>query len=407
MDKKLKILFVDDEDNILSGLKRTMRHKQGEWEMVFRNSGQAALDALEEEHFDFLVTDMMMPGMNGSQLLNIVKDKHPDVVRVVLSGHAERDLMLKTAMSVHQYLHKPCVPELLIETVSRATKLRECLRKDAIKKVTNRLMSLPSIPELYTEIMDAMNDPDVSIDTIADIIGKDMSMAAKILQVVNSAFFGIPHHVTNLNEAITILGIDIVRSLVLGASIFEKVDKSLHKIIPVENLWNQAFYTSLYAKKIAEYEQVSDKEIDYCFMGGLLHKIGIVVLASNMPEEYKKVAGIVKETGMPLYKAEEEIFMSHHGEIGGYVLSLWGLPDPIVEGVAYHNNPSDCESMQFLPLSAIHVGNRLALDLIEPDWTQAGEIDTAYLKKLGVYDHFEKWNSWGSKENATSTPDAE
>lgn len=401
MSDKIKILFVDDEERVLSGLQRAFRKKRDEWDMTFCVGGKAALRWLEENQCDVLVTDMRMPEVSGFELLKKVKEQYPTIIRIVLSGYAETELVIKTVMIAHQYLHKPCVPEMLIDTIDRAYKLRYLVSSEKVASLVAGLETVPSIPTMYEEITKAVASMDTPIEKIERIIEKDMGMATKILQVVNSAYFGISHHVTNLGEAITILGFDIVRSLILGANIFQKVPSEVFKILPVKDLWDHVVFTSLFAKKIAEDNEESSTNVDYCFMAGLLSKIGIVVLASNFPEQYKQVLELVEKEGCMLYTAEERILGADHASVGGHLLSLWGMPDPIVEGVAYYSYPNACISHMFLPMTAVHVANRLASNINgKASWDPQYEIDEEYLNKLCMKDKLKRWESWGTEPAA-------
>ena len=156
---KSKILFVDDEENVIHGLKRMLRTMRHEWDMGFAMSGQGALDILDGEPYDVLVTDMRMPAMSGTQLLNEVMNRYPHMVRIVLSGNADQEMILKSVRSAHQYLSKPCSPEILKSTVARAHALRGVLADDSLKGLVSGIETLPSLPSLYVEIMEALQSP--------------------------------------------------------------------------------------------------------------------------------------------------------------------------------------------------------------------------------------------------------
>src|SRR6202012_4878179 len=127
---KKRILFVDDEEFALRGLDRLLRSMREEWEMEFVNSGDKALARMTETPFDVVVSDMRMPGMNGAELLNEVMKRHPKTVRLILSGFADRDLILKCVGSTHQYLAKPCDGHELKMAVMRASALEESLESE-------------------------------------------------------------------------------------------------------------------------------------------------------------------------------------------------------------------------------------------------------------------------------------
>ena len=175
----LKVLFVDDEAFVLQTLERQLKPIAPDWEMAFVASGQEALDRLEKEHFEVIVTDMRMPGMDGAAVLESVHDQHPQMIRIVLSAYSDEGVTLKTVGTAHQYLTKPCEPQKLKGTIARAAALRGLLESEAIRKVISQVDSLPSLPMLYLELLDELKSADASIQRAGEIIERDVAMTAK------------------------------------------------------------------------------------------------------------------------------------------------------------------------------------------------------------------------------------
>src|SRR5579872_4509989 len=201
-----RILFVDDEPKVLDGLKRMLYTFRRDWEMVFVTSGQEALTQLSSSNFDVVITDVRMPEMNGIELLAEVRERHPQVVRMVLSGAADQELTISSVTVAHQYLAKPCEATRLRETVDRALNLRVMLEDPALQKVVSRIHSLPSIPTVYRQLMEAVQSPDTTPKEIGGIVAQDVAMTAKVLQLVNSSFFGTTRQITRPTEAVIYLG---------------------------------------------------------------------------------------------------------------------------------------------------------------------------------------------------------
>lgn len=188
---KRRILFVDDEPNVLQGLQRMLRPMRSEWEMEFAGGGEEALQKMEQAPFDVIVSDMRMPGMNGAQLLKEVARRYPDTVRIVLSGHSDREYILQLVTTTHQYLAKPCDAQTIKDTVNRACALRDLLTSKELSALVSQVKSLPSLPSLYTRIIEILQSDDPSLQKIGQIVSEDIAMSAKVLQLVNSSFFGI------------------------------------------------------------------------------------------------------------------------------------------------------------------------------------------------------------------------
>ena len=208
-----RVLFVDDEVFVLDGLKRMLRRMRTQWEMDFVDSGESALQMMAQKEFDVIVSDMRMPNMNGAELLNEVKDLHPNTIRFILSGYSDKDLILKSLDSTHQYLAKPCDPETLKTRILRATSLQESISNDALKNLISQLGELPTLPALYEEILSLLRQPDVSSECLSDAIKKDIGMTAKILKFANSGYVGLKRKISGMNDAVSYLGMDYIRSI--------------------------------------------------------------------------------------------------------------------------------------------------------------------------------------------------
>jgi len=162
-----KILFVDDDPNILSGLKRMLRSMRKEFDLQFAENGKEALKLMADSEFDVVISDMRMPGMDGATLLKEIQERFPYSIRIMLTGQANEDTILRTVGVVHQFLTKPCEPEYLKAVLLRASALHELISHTAMKKMVSQLGSLPSLPEVYAKLRRAMADPEVSIAEVA------------------------------------------------------------------------------------------------------------------------------------------------------------------------------------------------------------------------------------------------
>ncbi len=389
---KKRIIFVDDDIDILHGLKRMLRNKRNEWKMAFAKSGQEALDILSKEKFEVIVSDMIMPGMDGAQLLTQVMGNWPDMVRIVLSGHSKQNMIYKSLRSAHQYLSKPCDHKILLSTVERAFSLRSFLANESLQQVVGRLGSLPSLPALITDLTNVLKSPNSSLSKVEYIISKDACMTAKILQLVNSPFFGIYPQITNLSQAVTLLGIDKIRALVTSVHVFSELKQKKIGQIAIEDQWDHFSAVSIVCREIVKMELDNSKLNDLAFISGILHDIGKVVLLSNFPEKYQKAIALAEKERMSLTEAEREIFKATHAEVGGYLLGLWGLPDSIVEGVFYHHCPSKSAEREFGIITAVHVANSLVAEEIPAYKTgELSPIDYSHIEKIGKTDRISVW----------------
>ncbi|HZT42825.1 MAG TPA: response regulator [Chthonomonadaceae bacterium] len=392
MSKK-RILFVDDEVNVLQGLQRMLHVLRHEWEMQFVNGGHAALDLLRREYFHVIVTDMRMPGMNGVELLTEVMKRHPHMVRIMLSGHAAQEDLLRSVGPTHQFLSKPCDADTLKSTIARACALRDLMANPPLQKLVTRMDTLPILPSLYTEMLQTIQLPDASIRAVGDIIGKDVAMTAKILQLVNSAFFGLPRRVSNPAQAVILLGLDTIRALVLSFHVFSQWDQKAQTDPRfLESLWRHSLAVGRLAKKISIAQTKDRHQIDDAFTAGLLHDVGQLVLAANLGPAYRKVQAEAGQERITLAAAERSLLGVTHAEVGAYLMGLWGLPDSIIEALAFHHRPADSGRQEFGPLTAVHVANCLEMAAAPESLIGvAPPIDHAYLESLGLIAFLPEW----------------
>jgi len=388
---KRRILFVDDEPMILRGLQLMLRARRSEWDMEFVESGEAALRLMAQKPFDVIVSDMRMPGMNGAELLTEVMKRHPTTVRLILSGYADKQLILKCVGSTHQYLAKPCDADSLKATIARASNLEDSLHNGRLKTLVCKMSRLPSMPSLYLRLVEKASRPDTSLEEIASIVNKDIAMTAQVLKLTNSSFFGLGRQLSNAEEAVAYLGLDTLKTLVLSIHAFSQFEKIETGALKIESLWTHSLQVASLAKRISKMEGQDPKAAEEAFTAGMLHDIGKLVLAVNLPNEYTEAIRIF-HSGLELPLAELRVFGANHADVGGYLIGLWGLPVPVVEAVALHHCPSRATQKTFSPLTSLHAAN--VLEQERSDSTNGAlraELDAGYLEIVGVSSRLDAW----------------
>jgi len=389
---KKRILFVDDEPMVLKGLQRTLRKMRNEWEMTFTSSGQEALDILGNKPMDVIVSDLRMPEMDGGRLLSDVKKRYPHVVRIILSGQLDQEMTLKSVKLAHQSLSKPCDAEVLKHTLAKLFALRDFLSDESIKKIISQIESLPSMPSIYTDIVAEMQSDDPAIQKVAEIISKDLSMTAKILQMVNSAFFGLFRKISSPKEAVMMLGLETIKALVLSVKIFSEFSRKNYSWFNIDDLFNHSMAVSMYAKTIIKDENLDQGLINNSMMAGLLHDLGKLILATNFTKLYRQVLAEAQGAGQNLLDLEYEAFGTSHAEIGAYLMGLWRLENPIIEAIAFHHLPARSMTQSMGLLTAVHIGNALDHEARTPTGQDTDlKCDTEYLDNLGVTHRIPQW----------------
>jgi HD-like signal output (HDOD) protein len=389
--ERYAVLFVDDEPLVLQGLQRMLRAERHNWTMRFVRSGAEALQVLEREAFDAVVSDLRMPGMDGAELLTTVMDRHPHMVRIVLSGEMDRDLTFKTVHCAHQYLTKPCDADTLKATLTRAFGLRRLVNDRRLKSLLPRLESLPSLPALYTEILAEIQAPNSSFRKVGELIAQDVSMTAKILQLVNSAFFGLARRVASPQEAVSLLGYDTVKALVLSAKVFSQFELKRIPALWLDDLWRHSLETSLFTRSIGVAEKLPRKAQDEAFTAGILHDLGKLILAQNFPEDYAEVLTRSCRQPRPLCEIETERFGASHAELGAYLMGLWGIGDEVVGAIAHHHQlPSAGVSGRVI--AVVYAANALEHGLsVEPPEEPVAAIAPEILQQLNIAERMPAW----------------
>lgn len=355
---KKKILFVDDEPNILEGLRRMLRSLRNEYDMHFASGGSDALQIMEGDRFDVIVSDMRMPGMDGAELLEIIKNKYPHTIRIMLTGQADEHSILRTVGVVHQFLSKPCDPEKLKMILIQTSSLQDMLSDGRLKDLISQLGVLPSLPSTYARLQKALAVPDVEINELGNIIAQDIAMTAKVLQLVNSSFFGIYSKVDTPGRAVALLGIDTIKVLVLGLDLFSKIKVS-DEVFPIDRLWRHSLMVGKVSKAIATRQSDEKTLISNTLLAGTLHDLGKLVLLSFLPDQYRQALEMAQEKNITMTQAEEAVFGVNQGVVGSYLVGLWGFSGPIIEAIGFQNNLEKYPASAFNPALAVHVANVL------------------------------------------------
>lgn len=395
---KTQILFVDDEPRVLDGLRRSMRPWREQWEMHFAGGGEQALELMAREPIDVLVTDMCMPEMDGAELLRRVRHRYPGTVRIVLSGQFSKQAGLKAVAVAHQFLPKPSEPIVLHAAVEHSLAVRAIVTVDEIRRAAGAVGALPFRPQTHTALVKALDQADVSMEAIAEVIERDAAVTAKILQVVNSAFLGLSHYVASILSAVQLLGIDNLKQIVLSAEILTsfRPPRSFTEF-SVEALHAHSQAAAQVAAKLPVPPELATQAV----MAALLHDIGKLVIACQMPERMERIANAIRSGRLASPDAETEILGANHAEIGGYLLGLWGLPQPIVEAVLRHHRPLSDASAGWTIAEAVVVANALAREAEERALGQAltfrPELERSRLETLGSAHLLGSWREEASR----------
>jgi HD-like signal output (HDOD) protein len=299
------------------------------------------------------------------------------------------EVLLESVGVTHQFLAKPCDPKLLTEVIERVKALRTLLADEELRTLVGGIDKLPSLPKLYADIVEEIGSDRGSIRRVGEIVATDIAMTAKLLQVVNSAFFGLTNRVATAEEATTLLGMDVIRGLVLSAQVFSQFKRTASGL-DLAAVQRGSERAGALARRIAAAEGATPEVCDKALMAGLLQDVGRLVLASHPSRDYGQVAALMRAQSNADWEAENAVFGSAHPEVGAYLLGVWGLPHEIVETAAYHHCPSKSVGASFGPLTAVHAANAVLEDRGGVGGDPAG-LDLEYLERLGLAGRVAAW----------------
>lgn len=389
-----RILFVDDDELILRSVERVLRRPALEsgWDLCFATGGESALEQMARSPVEVILADANMAKMSGVALLRTVQERDPAVVRILLSGHAGLDLLRTALPYVHQFLPKPCDGQLLRSTLESACSLRGLLARPEMRALVGSSNELPSAPRTFIELSNVLATPNVSARAVAEVIERDIAISARVLQLVSSAFYGLPRAVTSIGGAVAYLGTDVIKAIVLSAEVSRMFP--LVQRVPdfsVDALQQHGTRVSQFSKRLLG----NHPGADVLLVAGLLQDAGQLVLASRAAPRFGLALSSAAARKQPLYEVEFELFGASHAEIGAYLLGLWGLPQRIVSAVASHLEPQRSGSRVFDATAALYLANLLlsdpempALDEVPPHTIA---IDLGFLRHIGVAHQLDEW----------------
>jgi putative nucleotidyltransferase with HDIG domain len=387
-----RILFVDDDELLLESLRDALRPYRRRWQMTFVISAADALATMDEQTYDVVVSDLRMPSMDGASLLDLVRERCPAAVRIVLSGQADMTTVARAAAVAHRLISKPCETAELATVIERSCALVDMAARVELDRHAIGASALPSAPAIYAELSELMASGTASAADAAHVVERDIAMAAKVLQLANCAYFGRRTPVASVPNAVAYLGVDALRALVLHTVAFQQFDVGPRLAgFSVEALHDHCIRVAQLASAI-----VSDPHArGAAFTAGLLHDVGLLVLAWQDRDEVAEMLAIAHEQHCPIEVVERNRHGVTHAEVGAHLLALWGLPHTVTEAVARHHDAQ----FPHLPLdsvSATRVANILIEEIEAAEHAgalPAAQFDPHYLEQPGTAEQLAQWRA--------------
>ncbi|MDZ4327571.1 MAG: HDOD domain-containing protein, partial [Pseudomonas sp.] len=326
------VLIVGDNPGVRTALESAIADFGLDWQIERTGDDAAALAIAAQRAVDVAVVDLRSPGVDGPTLLAAIRQRYPEVVRLLVIEDSQQNAAMRVLESAHRFLNKPLRADELIEAIESVGELREILDSPQLKALIGAIGELPPAPSLYLKLTKALSDPNAAAGTAATLVAQDPVMASKVLRLCNSAFFSGGRAVADIRTAVVRLGQENLRRLVLASEVFSgsQADNGIDR----EAMQLRALRASQLAGRL-----LGGSSAELAATAALLSDVGMLLPGVSIPR--------------PDEPATND--MPHYAEAGAYLLGLWGLPMPIVEAVASHHQPGKSRSRGFWVGGAVHV----------------------------------------------------
>lgn len=385
-----RVLFVDDDRDTLAYYQKLVEGKKSRWTALFADNAGDALSLLEKHYIDIIISDLEMPIVNGTILLQHVKKKSPQTIRIIISGCHEDSTIMESLKIAHRVLPKPSSFEELTAILNRSYYLHHITLNANARKTLMNVGSLPAAPSVINEITIALEDEECSLHDVANIISNDITMSINILRIVNSPYFRLPNQIVSIHQAVPLLGIDIIRSLIITLHFFDTFTPEENGVM--DELLKHSTNCAHYCKSIFTYEKRPQKECDAAFITGFMHDLGKLIFTCSFPEKYDEYRQHISICTDESSRLEQSLFGSTHSETGAFLLGLWGFDEEIIEAVAFHHSPLEAQCESPLLLAVLHCADIFEYEIRDPDSSEhRAPLSVQFLEQEGLLDREEIW----------------
>jgi HD-like signal output (HDOD) protein/CheY-like chemotaxis protein len=387
-----RILFVGDNSSLRAEFQLPFSAADCTWTAEFARTGAEAVGWVARSEFDAVFADARLPQLSGLEVLDQIALRQPKALRIIQTEITDTANTLQCIGRAHHHVVGPCTGATITKLLHQALTMESWLPSEALQGLLGQMRHIPSPPSLYFQIADELKSSEASIETIGNLISQDPALTAKLLQLANSAMFGLQLTVSNPMEAVGYIGLETTQALVLLSHSFAGFDQKQLGDFSIESLWQHSVWTGHFARRIALAEKCDPDSVAQAFVAGLLHDIGKLLFAANLPKAFASALELASLQNRPLWEVEAQVFGANHAEIGGCLLGIWGLPAPIVDAVAYHHFPIRLLTQPFSPLTATFAANIFEHSARHGEsMTGDPELDPDYLKSVGLGERVEDW----------------
>lgn len=364
------------------------------WEFLRYDSKENFLTQLEQQVCDAVILPCSMRAQVDIELMSKISRIQPNTVRVFIGAEFwNASHKAKASEIAHRIYPSAAKIDDVGESIEYQVKLVKLLNRSSLQAYVTNVGCLPSPPRLYRQLSDAVDSDMADLTEISSIVEQDPAVVAQIMKQVNSAFFGYNRPIADLKEAISILGVRNLRSLVLSSQLSQQFHQGGDwNVFSFEQMNKRSLLVGRLAQAICRRAGANKATQDQAFLAGLLHDLGILIMASYDPNQYKKLLSYAVKKQKPIYLVEKAAFGFFHGEVAGALMALWNLPPQVIEAVMLHHVPHLSKGKEFNALTAVHVADAMLPSVhVEGDCDLASSLSLRYLDQVGVMDEVPQW----------------
>ncbi len=387
---EVRIIYLEESPELVADLRDGLR-AQTSWRVTHARDAAEALALAGEEEVDVALLSATMPDTDPIEVAEQLTAVHPKLTTFILAPDAESGGGLAFASGRFQWLVKPCNPAALVAAVERMDSLVSWMKNKATLAIVSGIHSLPTIPANYQSLIQLINSPDSSMQDVGEALSKDIGITSRILQVANSAQYAFSTKVTSPTDAVNLLGMETLKSLVLYSHVLNNFQHTPASKAEFDKIWLHSISVAQTAQNLTMQQTQERPLAEEAFTAGVLHDIGKLVLMSVKPEEYKEAIRFAAESKTKPHLCERVKLGTTHAETGAYLLSLWGIPRSILEAVAWHHIPSESAEKKFTALTAVHVANAMEHARKKTGAKPGADLDERYLEELGLTEQVKAW----------------
>lgn len=387
-----RILIVDEEPRAIASFVQVLDSLPEGWSITFARSDVEALAQMDEKGCGICLSVVKSEHIDAASLLPQIKARHPSAMRFLLRDGPHTDKQSVPGIEAHGSFSHHGSRSTLERTLARQCAIQDAVQSPEMDQLLDRIEALPSVPSLYLEFTHATNDPQSTVESLGSIIARDMALTAKVLQIANSPQFGAMQRIVSPGQAATILGLDLLRSLVLSVKAFDAFSESRLAPKAIQSVWEHSLMVAQFARAILECERCDRTLVEEGFLAGMLHESGELVLAASRPDRFAAARVLAERDGSSITSLERRLFGISHDCLGANLLARWGMPTSVVEAVAFHHGPGQLTGNDFTPLVAVHVADQLAtIDLARATVESIPGLDRDFLRRIGREARIERW----------------